>query len=290
MALSLLQGPGVVKVGRVTTVFWPGEETVAAALAEMADRAGPWPGIPVASARPIRLILASTSQRFDSVSGGRAPSWSGALAFPASNTIIIRLNGDPRQVLAHELAHLALHSAVPRVPRWFDEGYAGVAAGEWNRLEALQLNWALAVGRIPTLDDVNADLAGTAGRARAAYALATSAVLLLQRLGGERGVGPLIAALRETGDFDRALRVTHATNLSTFEQMWRTDLRRRYGWLTLVGSLGLFWIAVAGGLALATVWRRRRDRARRLALDEGWVIPPDEENVTESPPGGPPTA
>lgn len=265
------------KVGRVTAVYWPGNETVATALAELADRAGPLPGIPAVSPRPIRLVITQTARQFDSVTAHRAPTWSGGVAYPASNTIVLRPGGDPRRALAHELAHLALHSAVPRVPRWFDEGYAAVASGEWDRLDALQLNWALVVGRSPTFDEVNADLSGPAGRARAAYALATSAVLLLQRIGGERGLGPLIAALRETGDLDRALRVAHATSTSAFEDLWRRDLRRRYGWLTLAGSLGLFWIAVAGGLALATIWRRRRDRTRRLALNEGWTIPPEEE-------------
>jgi hypothetical protein len=275
-----------VNVGRVTAVYWPGHETGALALAEVADRAGPWPGIPGLSPLPIRLILASNDHQFDSVAAGRAPSWSGGLAFPASNTIVLRLStGDPRRALAHELAHLALHAVVPRVPRWFDEGYAGVASGEWDRLEALQLNWALAAGHAPTLDDLNADLASTAGRAQAAYALATSAVLFLQRLGGERGLAPFIAALHESPDFERALRVAYATNQAGLEDLWHRDLRRRYGWLTLVASLGLFWIAVAGGLAVATVWRRRRDRARRLALDEGWIVPPpEEENVAERPP------
>jgi len=268
----------------VTAVYWPGGETAALALATIADGAGPWPGIPTVSPRPIRIILTANARQFDSVAGGRAPSWSGGLAFPASNTIVLRLAGDPRAALSHELAHLALHAAVPRVPRWFDEGYAGVAAGEWDRLQMLEVNWALAAGRAPSLETLNADLAGTAGQAQAAYALATSAVLLLQRLGGERGLGPLIVALRETGNFDRALRQAYAINESLFEDLWRRDLRRRYGWLTLAASLGLFWIVVAGGLAASTVWRRRRNRVRRLALDEGWPEPsPDEENVTESP-------
>ncbi len=259
-------------VGRVTVVYWPGNETLARSLGDLADGAGPWPGLPPSDQRPIRLVLAPTAQLFDSVSEGRAPGWSGGLAYPASNTILLRTSGDPSRTLRHELAHLALHTAVSRVPRWFDEGYAGLAAGEWDRLDALQLNWSLAAGRAPSLDQLDADLAATAGRARAAYALATSAVLFLERLGGERGLGPLIVAIRETTSFDRALRQAYLIDQAGFEDLWHRDLRRRYGWLTLIASLGLFWTLLAGGLALATLWRRRRDRARRLALDEGWTV------------------
>jgi hypothetical protein len=260
-------------VGRVTAVYWPGSETAATALAQLADRADRWPGLQWQMPHPLRLIVTDRATRFDSVTGGRAPAWSGALAFPASHTIVLRLSGDPRRSLRHELAHLALHASVRRVPRWFDEGYAAMAAGEWDRLDALRLNWALARGGVPTLAQLDGYLrGGSAAEAEAAYALATTAVMLLHRLGGERGLAALIGALGTARDFDGALRQSHTITEAGFEAIWRREIRSRYGWLSLVTSLGLFWGAVVLALSGAWYWRRRRDRARRAALDVGWVI------------------
>jgi len=264
----------MVHVGLVSAIYWPGGEAAAVALAEMADRAGPWPGISSRPAYPVRLIVASTDEQFDSLTGGRLPEWGAAASFPASNTIVLRLSRDHRKVLRHELAHLALHSVVQRVPRWFDEGYAARAAGEWDRMEALRVNWTLLRGAVPTLSEVDRYIRdGNAGQAEAAYALATTAVLLLERMGGDRGLEPLIGTLRGTSDFDLALRTTYQMTAGQFETLWQKDLRRRHGWLLLVTSVTVFWAFAA--VVLAALWsrRRRRDRGRREALNEGWVVP-----------------
>ncbi|MFP5355115.1 MAG: hypothetical protein ACLGIK_08170, partial [Gemmatimonadota bacterium] len=51
--------------------------------------------------------------------------------------------GDPIRVLRHELAHLALHEYLGDLPtRWFDEGYASYAAGEWDRDRVIATNLA----------------------------------------------------------------------------------------------------------------------------------------------------
>ena len=117
-----------------------------------------------------------------------------------------------------------------------------------------------------------------AGEAEASHALATSAVLLLERLGGERGLEPLLTQLGKTADFDLALRSTYQLTLGQFEDLWARDLRKRYGWLLFFTSFTVFWLFVT--LLLLALWSRRRarDRGRREALDEGWVVPADDEN------------
>ena len=269
--------PFVAHVGRVSVVYWEGSEARAVALAEMADALRSWPGIPEPADRPIRLIMTSSERQFDSLTAGRLPRWGAAATFPATRTIVLKPSGDFHRILRHELAHLALHAVVIRVPRWFDEGYAARAAGEWDRLEALRVNWALVRGTIPSLHEVDRELQGSrAGEADVAYALATSAVLYLERLGGERGLQPLLERLGKTADFDLALRATYQITLGQFEAMWAKDLRKRYGWLLFFTSFAVFWSFVA--LLLVALWSRRkvRDRGRREALDDGWVIPEDD--------------
>jgi Peptidase MA superfamily len=267
------QGPQTVQVGRVTAVYWPPHGGIATSLADWADHAVSFPGIPGPHDYPIRLVVARNTAVFDSITEGRLPSWGAGAAFPATNTIVVTFGRDVRQILRHELAHLALRNYVRRVPRWLDEGYASLAAGEWQRLDALQVNWALVRGAAPSLAQVNRDLQSGAARADAAYAFATTAVLLLERLGRERGLEPLLESLHRLPDLDRALRETHGITLGQFEQEWRADLRRRYGWLLILSSFSVFWSIVGGGVVFIWWRRRKRDRVRREALNEGWVVP-----------------
>jgi hypothetical protein len=175
------------------------------------------------------------------------------------------------------LAHLVLARAAPRAPLWFAEGYAARAAGEWGALAALDVNWALARGHPPDYAQLDRELRAGVSHARAAYALATAAVLYLERLGGDRGLAPLLANLATAPDFETAVRRTHQMSLDQLEAAWQRDLRRRYGWLLLLTSFSVFWSAV--GLVVGVVWwrRRRRDRVRRAALDHGWEVPPESD-------------
>jgi hypothetical protein len=266
------QGPELVRVGRVTVVYWPETELTAIALAERSDPAGRWPGLEDPQDFPFRLVVTPNQHVFDSVTAGRVPGWGAGATFPATNTIVLVHGGNIEQVWRHEMAHLTVRNAVGRVPLWFDEGYASRAAGEWSRLEALRVNWSMVRGEVPSLIRLNRQLRSGAASARASYALATTAVLFLERLGQERGLSPLMQALAETSDLDRALRRTYGLTLDQFEGHWREELRKRYGWLLLATSFSVFWSVVA--VVLLGLWarRRRRDRLRRARLDEGWVV------------------
>jgi hypothetical protein len=146
-------------------------------------------------------------------------------------------------------------------------------------LGALEVNWALARGRAPGFGELERELRAGPSHARAAYALATAAVLYLERLGGERGLEPLLTQLATAPDFETAVRRAHRLSIESLEAGWQRDLRRRYGWLLLITSFTVFWGITA--VVVGIVWwrRRRRDRVRRAALDVGWEIPED--------PGGP---
>ena len=264
-----MQAPESVLVGRVTAVYWPGQEVFATALAELADGAVTWPGLPAPWVAPMRLIVAPDKITFDSITRGRLPEWGIGVAIPRNNTIVLSADPQSRQTLQHELAHLALRSAVRRAPLWFQEGYASRAADEWGRLDALLVNWAVVWRRAPSLDRVNALLREGPSGAKAGYALATTAVLHLERIGGDRGLGPLIAALGSTSDLDRALRQAHGMSVDQFETDWRRDVRRRYGWLRVFTSFTVLWTIT--GLAVVGIWYRRRirERERRIRLDDG---------------------
>ena len=270
------------QVGRVTVVAWPAQRAIALDLARAADRPADWPGLGRRDPGPLHLIVVPNGRTLDSLTSGRAPAWGAAIAEPGERIILLRADQDDLTgTLRHELAHLALHEAVRvRVPLWFDEGYAAWAAGEWERFGGLELNLAVVRGAIPSLTALDGALRGSATTADAAYALATSAVTELARRNPTHTLTPFMQRLEHGDDFDTAVRVTTGLTLDRFEEEWRRSVRRRYTlgqWLIAGGG----W-AVIGILVLWLVRRRRRtDRARRAALDVGWVVEPETEEGPE---------
>jgi hypothetical protein len=271
-----------VQVGQVTTVAWPAQMDAARNLAALAGQPAEWPGLGRITPGPLRLILVPNGRLLDSLTEGRVPTWGAAIAVPGARTIVLRADqGDLTRTLRHELAHLALHEAVPvRVPLWFDEGYASWAAGEWERLGNLELNLAVVRGAIPSLTGLDGALRGSATSADAAYALATSAVTELARRNPTGTLTPMLARLRAGQDFEAAVVATTGLTLERFEQEWTRTLRRRY-------TLGN-WVIAGGGwllVGLVVVWmvrrRRRIDRDRRAALDVGWEVSPETEQGPE---------
>lgn len=248
------------------------------ALAEQAAVPVELPGIGRWDPDSLQLFVVDDAEALRTVSRGRAPSWGVGFALPATGTIMIRADAiDPAGALRHELAHLGLHSRIAsRVPLWFDEGYAVVAANEFGRMLTLQLNLAVAIRGVGGLRELDRALRAGPGEAEAAYALAGSAVAHVLLLQPSASLDKLIGRLEAGEGFDTALLSTTGYDLPAFERSWRRQVRRRYGlfvWLMAGG-----WWALAGfGLVGFAALKRRRDAPRRAALDEGWPLPDTEE-------------
>jgi hypothetical protein len=175
MLATMAQEPyQTVQVGRVTVMAPAALANLGVAMGERADQPALWPGLGRRDPLPMRLVVVPDEAAFGRISRGRVPDWGVGIALPAARTIVVRADApDPMAALRHELAHLALHGALAgrvRVPLWFDEGYAVVAAGEWNRFDALQLNLAVARGRVGDLRALDASLRRGPVEAETAYA------------------------------------------------------------------------------------------------------------------------
>ncbi len=286
-AQASAQGQGhlsSVQVGPVAAVAWPEQRELGRRLAQSAARPAAWPGLGRWAPGPLTIIVAPDQAAIDSVAGGRVPSWGVGFADPDSRTILLRADApDVFRTLRHELAHLALHERVRvRVPLWFDEGYAGWAAGEWERLGGLELNLAVARGAVPTLGDLEGELRRSRVSVVPAYALAISAVLELARRHPSGTLHPLLARLTSGEEFDAAVRATTGLTLTEFEDAWRRSVRGRYTiatWLVAGGAWALLAVLVLG----VGAWRRRQDRPRRAALDEGWTLPDEQRAEPQLP-------
>jgi hypothetical protein len=71
--------------------------------------------------------------------------------------------------------------------------------------------------------------------------------------------------------FEDAVIATTGYPLDRFDTVWRRSVKRRYGWLTWLAAGGM-WLILGIIVIIAHWYRRRRDRPRRVALDQGWDV------------------
>lgn len=260
--------------GRFTVLFSPTDLRLATSLAASAAERDSFPGLPRPRIR-VQVWVAPNDAEFRRWAGDGAPEWGVAFAFPVERRVVLHghrgggRSGDPLEVLRHELAHLALHEAMGDLPpRWFDEGYASYAAGEWGRDEVLATNFALAIafGRIPTLAGLDSAFEGGTTGAQAAYAFSYRAVAELAALDRSRGLSLLFTYWRQERSLERAMRQAYGLTLAGFEQRWQQSTRARYGGLAVITDMSAAVIML--GVLVGPLWlmRRRRDRRRLQAM------------------------
>lgn len=253
--------------GRFTIVANRTDERLAQSLLASALARDTFPGLP-RPADHVLIAVAATTRDFRSMIGPAAPEWGAAVAFPDQRRIIMQGAragsdaGDPLVVLRHELAHLALHEALGNLPpRWFDEGYASFAAGEWSRDQTLETSVGLVWHRLPPLDSLDEGFYADAGSADWSYAISHRVVAELSALDPQRGLTNFFGYWRESGSFERALRQAYGLTSVQFDRHWHSRTKRQYGALALFSNVSL---AVAlFGVLLGPLWVMRRRRVRR---------------------------
>jgi len=258
--------------GRFTIVAERRDERLARNLLAEAQRNDSFPGLPRPRER-VLIAIAPDARRLRAWVGPNAPEWGAAFAFPDQRRIVMQGRtagsdaGDPRVVLRHELAHLALHEVMgPLPPRWFDEGYASFAAREWTREQAFETSVAMVWRTLPTLGQLEAGFEGGGVEAGWSYAMAHRAVSELDALGGEAGLTNLLHYWRQTGSFEKAVRTAYGMTGEAFEKHWRTRTRTRYGALSFVANLSVAVGMFSLVLVPLFVIRRRRDRLKLEAM------------------------
>ena len=238
----------------------------------------------------VNVYLAPDEAAWDRLTGGAAPEWGAGIARPDEGVIVLPTfdweQTPPHTVyrtLRHELAHVALqrYLGAARTPRWFTEGYAQWAAGEWRWDSAWQLRLAFLGGESPRLDSLTLHWPVGELDARMAYMLSASALAYLVERSGERGLRIFLEAWRDDRDFDTAFRRVYGLTLGQFEEDWRAHVKRRYGWAVFLGQSAFFWGVAAVLLVVLWAIRRRRDQAKleRLKATE----PPDDPAYWERP-------
>jgi hypothetical protein len=283
--------------GDVVIRHWPGQERLAASLLPPASGLQ-FRGLPVdvlQRGSDVSVFLAPDPVRFDSLTGGRTPEWGAGVAFPQLEMIVIPGYVSSRtgthelpQILRHELAHVALQRALgdALVPRWFTEGYATWSAGQLDANAGWQLRLALATDRAPSLDSLTLDWPLLAVDARIAYLLSASAMQYMYSLGTPQTFERFFQVWSQSGDFEASLREVYVISTPQFERLWRSHVKRRYGWVQVIAQTAFIWV-IATILVLALfIIRRRRDRRRMDELRA--TEPPDSPAYWLEQPEAPP--
>ncbi|MCG6957304.1 MAG: hypothetical protein LJF04_15045 [Gemmatimonadetes bacterium] len=293
---SLLTG------ARTQVRFARGDSLLAARVQQLLESEAPLPGLPPADPRGVSVVVAHSTAAFDALTGGRVPEWRAAVAIPDRNLMVLPshegrslVDAEGRRVLRHEWAHLGLHQYLGEllVPRWFDEGYAQWASGGWDASQAWRLRILLALGRTPPLDSLSLDWPRDEASADAAYLLAASAVAYLLQESGTRGLALFLQRWRDGRSFEGALRLTFGVTSSQFEEDWRSDVRKRYGWLFVFSHSVVFWLVVGVALLGMVRVRRARNREHLARLRAGeipdrpawWTTDPEGGGSEQVPPG-----
>lgn len=268
-----LDGQDSLRAGPLVLHYWPEQAALARQVLERLEQQPPLPALPdsVLDRGPVNIYLAPDAGRWDSLTGGAAPEWGAGIANPQTGLIVLPTFDWQRtpphtiyRTLRHELAHVALqrHVGAARVPRWFSEGYAQWAAGEWRWESAWQLRMAFVRSDSPPLDSLTLHWPVAESEARLAYLLSASAIAYLVERSGERGLRIFMERWREQVDFDAAFRDVYGLTLGQFEEDWRAYVKQKFGWTVILGHSLIFWFIAALLLIVLVVIRRRRDRAR----------------------------
>ncbi len=252
------------------------------ALACREALASAWPAMiaevwPIDGARPRFEIRLMTTAGFRALHRDRIADWGVGLAADDRAWVDVeRSLGGGRtaaHVTVHEAVHCLLHQALPGVtgvPAWFHEGLAQDLSGEWRFRDTVSL---ILDGHVPDLSNLETGFPVDAGRADQAYRTGLLAVQSLRAWHGRDVVPRLVDAARREGDFREAMRQVTGAEPAAFRERFAASVRVRFGWLVAATRWPTFFvlIAVIAGVGIAA--RRRRDRRRFAALDEGAAAP-----------------
>ncbi len=240
--------------------------------------------------KPLRVELPLTRGEFNRLTQGRAPYWSGGMAFPQQNRVVIKTpafinNEAPLDVIAaHEIAHILIYTATKSqsLPRWFEEGLCQVLAGEIRMNSMARLGRAAASDRLMGLPRVDYVLSFSASDADLAYAEARAAVATFIDQFGWLSVQSLLTAVAEGKEFPDAFKNVTGFEYDYWQADWLEKAQSRFKNMVFLDIDSYIWIGITilSIIAIIAVFIRNRIQLKKWMReeeeDEGPPEPTDE--------------
>ena len=160
------------------------------------------------------------------------PDWTGGLAFPEYNIVLIGIPAEEmvwgRHAETHELTHVLVghltFSCLGSLPTWLNEGLAKYSEGEWDQDAQALLKDAIDNDSIFSVRALSGSFPEDAVKANLAYSQSQSLVTFLIEDYSQDKMLALLKAMREGATTDEALQQVYGFNQDGLEDAWRAKM------------------------------------------------------------------
>ncbi len=228
----------------------------------------------------IKVIIASSDQEFNTLTGQQIPEWGVAATDPGIAAIYLKSpylstsETDLEKVIIHELSHVIMCMALEGKPidRWFDEGFAQYEAGEHDLRGTILLARGLVTGNIIWLNEIDDVLTFHRQKAALAYQVSYMAVQYLIDTYGNDVVVNVIQLLRDGKDMDEALFLSIGVGFQDFQDNWYGAMKKKYLYYLLLDFPFLFSLVllILFFTALFITRKRMIQKRRMWELEESY--------------------
>ena len=157
------------------------------------------------------------------------PSWTGGLAFPEHNIVLMGLSGGntewDQSTVVHELTHVLVghltFSCLGFVPTWLNEGLAVFSEGQLDPVSSAQLEDAIKSDTLLSVESLSTGFSEVADKANLSYSESYSIVKFLIGTYGQAKMTALLAALRNGRSVEEALLQVYGFDIGGLEDQWR---------------------------------------------------------------------
>lgn len=160
------------------------------------------------------------------------PSWTGGMAFPEHNIVIMGISGSDttwdKNTVIHELTHVLIghftFSCIGSVPTWLNEGLAMFSEGQLDAAMKAQLDQAISSNTLLTVRSLNGGFSELSDKANLSYGESQSLVNFLISTYGEEKMTQLLGELRDAKPTDTALSDVYGFDTDGLEDAWRKSV------------------------------------------------------------------
>jgi len=163
------------------------------------------------------------------------PDWTGGLAFPEYNIVLIGIPADQmvwgRHAETHELTHVLVghltFSCLGSLPTWLNEGLAKYSEGEWDQQAQALLKQSISDDSIFSVRSLSSSFPEDATKANLAYSQSQSLVTFLIDQYSQDKMLALLKAMQQGATTDEALKQVYGFDQDGLEDAWRAKMGAR---------------------------------------------------------------
>jgi hypothetical protein len=160
------------------------------------------------------------------------PSWTGGMAFPEHNIVILGISTIDlswgRRAEVHELTHVLVghltFSCLGSVPTWLNEGLAVYSEGDLDPVAQQLLNGSIRNDTLLPVRSLSGRFSEIANKANLSYSESYSIVNYLIKTYGRDKMTTLLIDLRDGSTVDEALTNVYGFNIEGLEDGWRASI------------------------------------------------------------------